>query len=329
MVRMSDRVKRWIIVLFYFCLVLFILSSSHLFSQALNQKKGRELKMSEHPLKEQQFQRVLSSEAAFALLNSKIGKGIIDSDLVLLDARDLTPKYFWSHLEGARHSPWRLFTKGHRSGELLELDALQFKIRSLGISNNQTVIIYGDWLDGWGEEARMLWLLEYLGHAKVFVVEGGWSVLKNTGLPLTWGKSPKVKSSSWVIEPHTEWRADTNKVVELLKDQRQSIDARSEKEYLGKTPYGSNYGGHFKNSIHLPWKSLLDENGNLYSPDTLKQRFSTLGLKPNEPIFTYCTGGIRSSFIYLALREAGYDKVMNYDGSWWAWSSTYPTPVPP
>ena len=272
-----------------------------------------------------QFKRVITPEQANTLIRANFALKVERrTHVIILDARDFTPHYFWSHIKTALHTPWRSFTKGRRSGELLEREALQTKVQTLGITKQTSVIIYGDWSQGWGEEARMLWLLEYLGHEQSYVVEGGWQALKALNIPKEWGSSPVVKSSSWQIQLQDSLRADTSKVQQLLKTKSFSIDARSQKEYEGATPYGSRYGGHFQKSIHLPWKSLLDQQNKLYSPQKLRQIFESFGLNPNEPIFTYCTGGIRSAFIYLALQEAGYKKAMNYDGSWWAWTKTYP-----
>lgn len=273
------------------------------------------------------FRRVINAEQVVTLLDAEraISKLEDSSRIIILDARDFAPHYYWSHLKDALHSPWRLFTKGRKSGELLDKERLQAKVQSLGISEQKMVLIYGDWSQGWGEEARMLWLLEYLGHDRVYVVEGGWQALKKSNMKTTWGNSPQVKHSTWQVQIKEQVRANTDKVRQLLKEKRVSIDARSQKEYEGATPYGSDYGGHFKKSVHLPWKKLLDSSNKLYPPHKLKDIFSALGLNPDEPVFTYCTGGIRSAFIYLALREAGYKKAMNYDGSWWAWTSTYPS----
>lgn len=250
-----------------------------------------------------------------------------NESFTLLDARDLYPKFYWSHIQGAQHTPWRFFTQGSRSGVLVDLPLLTDKVQSLGIYPDQPVIIYGDWHKGWGEEARMLWLLEYLGHQKVYVIEGGWEAIKSLNIPKSWGKTERGKRSSWIPKPQEYLRATHQKVKELLSKSVVSIDARSLKEYEGATPYGSAYGGHFANSIHLEMHAVLDAKYQLKSKSELKALFTSLGLQKKQTIFTYCTGGIRSAFIYLALREAGFEHTMNYDGSWWEWTEKHPNQV--
>ena len=238
----------------------------------------------------------------------------------LLDARDLAPRYYWSHAPQAIHTPWRLFTRGRRSGELLEPRPLIASLRSLGICPQDRVLIYGDWSRGWGEEARMLWLLEYAGHERVSVIEGGWRAWRQAGGPRERGAQREVKASDWEVSWRRELRADTETVAGLIKRGVISLDARSREEFMGATPYGSAVGGRLEHSVHLPWRALLDDDDHLHTPERLRALFAEYGVTAESPVFTYCTGGIRSAFVYLALREAGFQRAMNYDGSWWAWS---------
>ncbi|MAD60559.1 MAG: hypothetical protein CMH49_03455 [Myxococcales bacterium] len=252
----------------------------------------------------------------------------LDEQVLLFDARNLYPQYYWSHVQGAQHSPWRNFTKAWRSGVLVDLPLLTKKVQFLGIRPEKSVIIYGDWEQGWGEEARLLWLLEYLGHQKVYVVEGGWEAIKAAKVPISWGKSRSVEFSNWRPIPQEHLRADSKKVELFLSQAVLSIDARSLREYQGATPYGSAYGGHLPQSVQLDMKDLLDTEQRLKSKSELQKLFHSLGVKLDQPVFTYCTGGIRSAFIYLALREAGFNQAMNYDGSWWEWTKNHPLKQP-
>ena len=252
----------------------------------------------------------------------------LDEQVLLFDARNLYPKYYWSHVQGAQHSPWRYFTKAWRSGVLVDLPLLTEKVQFLGIRPEKPVIIYGDWEQGWGEEARLLWLLEYLGHQKVYVVEGGWEAIKTAKVPISRGKSRSIEFSNWRPMPQEHLRADSKKVELLIAQAVLSIDARSLKEYQGATPYGSAYGGHLPQSVQLDMRDLLDTEQRLKSKSELQELFHSLGAKLDQPVFTYCTGGIRSAFIYLALREAGFNQAMNYDGSWWEWTKNHPLEQP-
>lgn len=239
----------------------------------------------------------------------------------MLDARDLYTSFYWSHPAGAQHTPWRNFTRGRRSGELVSNQALTELLRALGLCPSRPIMIVGDWDRGWGEEARMLWLLEYAGHPEVYIIEGGWSAWRHAGGPTTWGRTPVASRSDWTPRWDHSVRATTEQVEEMIARGIPSIDARSLREYEGATPYGSPFGGHLPHSKHLPWSQLLDQDARLLTPAQLRARFIELGFSTDQELFTYCTGGIRSAMIYLALKEAGFQHAKNYDGSWWAWSS--------
>ena len=237
-----------------------------------------------------------------------------------LDARDLSMRFYWSHPPLAQHVPWRRFTQKRRSGLLLNRAHLTLTLQKLGLCPTRPVLIIGDWEQGWGEEARMLWLLEYAGHEQAYVVEGGWRAWHKEGGGVERGQSLTPSPSDWLPAWQPQVRVTTDQVKQLLGDHVPSLDARSLKEFEGETPYGSRFGGHLIGSIHLPIDRLFKEQHRLKSRSELRHLFTQLGLQPNKPVITYCTGGIRSAFVYLALREAGFHRAMNYDGSWWAWS---------
>lgn len=264
--------------------------------------------------------RILSNDQFIQLIQDDR----LRKQVTLLDARNAYPKYYWSHVLEAQHSPWRRFTQSWRSGLLKDLKSLTDIVQALGIEAQRPVIIYGDWNQGWGEEARMLWLLEYLGHSQVFVLEGGWQGLDSKAVPKTWGRASKVKYSAWQPIVQIQYRAETKQVETFIKQGMLSLDARSKREFDGATPYGSAYGGHLPYSVHLPIQSLFENDGRFKSASELKLLFTSLGAQPEQALFTYCTGGIRSAFVYLALREAGFKQPMNYDGSWWAWTASHP-----
>ena len=131
------------------------------------------------------------------------------------------------------------------------------------------------------------------------------------------------------MKPEPTRRALASQVAALVTEGQISIDARSLEEFEGEIPYGSSYGGHLKGSVHLPWKTLLTHDHKLKLPEELKAIFIHLGVREDQPIISYCTGGIRSAFVYLALREAGFDRAMNYDGSWWEWTELYTADAKP
>ena len=209
---------------------------------------------------DRRFRRVISAREAIKRLNdSKLDSSVSSKTSLytvrscgsatlprtrLLDARDLAPLYHWRHAEGALHVPWRRFTRARRSGVLLNADELTQRLQTLGICSRDHVIIYGDWERGWGEEARMLWLLEYAGHEHVSVIGGGWRAWLAASGETARGANPSVVPSDWSPRWRAEVRVETSEVSSLLARGVRSLDARSRREYDGETPYGSPIGGH-------------------------------------------------------------------------------------
>ncbi len=89
----------------------------------------------------------------------------------------------------------------------------------------------------------------------------------------------------------------------------------------------SSRGGHIPGARHLDWEELVGDDGRLLPAAAIRARLESLGVRPETPLTTYCTGGIRSAFAQAALMEAGFEHVANYDGSWWDWSSRDELPV--
>ena len=114
-------------------------------------------------------------------------------------------------------------------------------------------------------------------------------------------------------------------IKNILSDKKfKIIDNRIREEFDGTTPYGSPRGGHIPNAIHIHWPDFFRTNGNLKTLSALNSLLDQNGIRPDQEIIVYCTGGVRSAMAYFVFRYMGY-KVRNYDGSWWDWSqSSFP-----
>ncbi len=96
------------------------------------------------------------------------------------------------------------------------------------------------------------------------------------------------------------------------------LDVRTRAEYDGATPYGSVRGGHVPGAEHLEWTALFDEQGALRPRAELEALLPARGAR----VVAYCTGGVRSGFVYAVLRALGRDDVANYPGSWWEYAAS-------
>jgi len=266
-------------------------------------------------------------------------------DVTVLDARGSAGfnEGFGDHIPGAQHAPWKPFTPFIRDKDndatLLPIPELQAQLRTLGVRNGRPVVVYGDWVNEWGEEGRLFWMLEYLNHTNVKVLYGGVEA---------WSAEPPY-GQGWALEGSVGTTPPGNFIAEVRPDRRATydeinqaitldlcnvflIDTRDKKEFEGTVKlYGAERHGHIgqtggKEATWYSWKSVFQKDdageitGNIKSPEALKAELASYGATDKSIIIAYCTGGIRSGFMYMILRHAGFTAPQNYDGSWWEWA---------
>ncbi len=254
---------------------------------------------------------------------------LVEQGAALLDGRDLID-YRTGHIPGASHAPWTGFVDGMLTGVLTDDTAqLQKAMRESGVRNDKPVIVYGSWKEGWGEEGRLFWTMEYLGHRDVHVLYGGVDSWTEAGGETTvW--APTVEAGNFTVNIRPELRASAEDIEKALEEEGAGLvilDTRREEEFEGETPYGAARGGHIPDAEHFYWKSVFQNSGELRSPDDLRATFRNMGIEKDTLVVSYCTGGVRSGFMYMMMRWMGYENPQNYDGSWWEWAGRRELPV--
>lgn len=257
------------------------------------------------------------------------------SPLTLLDARD-GDAYARGHLRGAIHIDWKDYRDGRgRTGKLSsDLGRLASRLGERGVSNQRPVVVYGDAHTGWGEEGRIAWMLLFLGHSNVRVLDGGFASWVAEGGGVTRERTRPVPGA-FVASPRDSLRArmtDVARATGLGPDTSPApapvvLDVRSRDEWDGARRYWEPRTGHIPGAVHLEWRDLLDSTGRLRRGTELSSRFAALGLRPERPVIVYCTGGVRSAEAFWMLRELGFTDVRNFDGSWYEWAFDKTKPV--
>ena len=226
----------------------------------------------------------------------------------ILDARN----DFDAHLPGAQHAAWQDFSHAGGAGEAThsvlkpkaELEAL---LSARGVSNSRPVIVYGDWINQWGEEGRLLWMLDYLGHPDVKVMYGGIDAYRlpapnGAGYEDTLVSDSDAPLAGAFVSPglQEQVRADRDEIaaaLELGLCNYAFFDTRTQAEYDGsRSMYNARREGHIPNALWYPWKQVFvsDNDGNLRSRDAIRAELASMGVTDNSIIVSYCTGGIRS-----------------------------------
>lgn len=240
----------------------------------------------------------------------------------LLDARYPNAR---QTLQGSVMVSWQPFSqpRGFNHGKLLTDDAaLSQQLQAVGVSSDRPVVVVADPLNGWGEEGRIVWMLRSLGHSAAVLVDGGYSALAATGIPLTSYQATIASiPGTFVVNRTTQWDISRDQLrADLSNPNVVIIDVRERREYNGKTPYGEQRGGHLPGAIHIYYKELLDSAGNMLPRPAILAKLASQGVTPDTQVVTYCTGGIRSGWFTAVLTSLGLD-AKNYSGSAWEWAA--------
>lgn len=255
----------------------------------------------------------------------QLGRYLDDPRLALMDLRP-PEAYSNAHIPGARS--FDIFGISLRDTRPEPMAAflwiIEHLIQAKGINQDSTVVIYDD-VAGM-RSARLLWFLEFFGHADVHVLNGGFNAWAAEGRPTTHEASiPKTGNFQKNLRP--EVLATAEDVLSRL-DSADSVlvDTRSRDEFTGKLVRSAR-GGRIPGAIHLEWTDNLDEKGFMKSADTLAAMYATHRITPDKEVIPYCQGGYRAAHTYLALRLIGYPRVRNYLGSWGEWGNRPDLPI--
>ena len=251
-------------------------------------------------------------------------------DLVIIDVRG--PGAYSSHIPGAINSTWHEYSDPEATAKGVldpDISRLEQRLRALGIKNSSDIVIYCNPFDNWGDEGRMFWMLKYLGHPSVKVLDGGW--VKWTAEARPYGHDPvQLPPGDFQVSLHPEimmLKDELKKLVKRPHPESILLDARSVEEYAGKEIDGLPRAGHIPSAINIPWNGFLNSDGTLKDLSTIQNLFQDFGMQPSHEVITYCLGGVRSAWVYFVLKLAGYEKVRNYPGSWWEWSRDFAAPA--
>lgn len=267
------------------------------------------------------------------LLTIEEFRALPPEQVVLLDTRS-TWQYLLSHIPGAQPTgDWQGYsvTRDGVPG-LIDRDrtAIAKKLRALGVDKDKIIVIYGDPSDKWRTDGRFYWMFEFYGFTQTALLEGGVDVWRDRELPVHRGTAPEPAASNLQpedIEFNMEVYADHAWIQSRLKSPSLAIiDNRERSEFFGATPYGSKRGGHIPGAIHIDWREFFQSTGQLKTRNVLKKLLKGYGVREDQQVVVYCTGGVRSGMAYFVFRYLGYD-VRNYDGSWWDWSRNPSLPV--
>jgi thiosulfate/3-mercaptopyruvate sulfurtransferase len=199
--------------------------------------------------------------------------------------------------------------------------------RRLGVNQDNVVIVY-DRL-GLFSAPRVWWNFRAMGHARTYVLDGGFPAWAAQGLPI---------ESGWPDPAHGDFKArpamglitSLPQMKALVADRRALlIDARPSERFSGQAPEPRPglRAGHMPGAVNTPWSGFVDQNGCLRSAADLERLFRDRGVDPQRPATATCGSGVSAAVALLALARLGNATASLYDGSWAEWGAQPDTEV--
>ena len=245
-----------------------------------------------------------------------------------------TTAYDQGHLPGAVAWNWQTQLQDGIRRDLIDKATLERLLSVSGISNDTTIILYGD-NNNWFA-AYAFWQLKLYGHKDVRLINGGRKKWLEEKRPLTKEPAKVAPATYRVSATDDSIRAYKHEVLAIV-DGRQPgklVDVRSVDEFTGKiiAPPGmsetAQRAGHIPGAANIPWAQAANEDGTFKSFDDLKKLYDSKGVTGDSEIVAYCRIGERSSHTWFVLKYLlGYDNVRNYDGSWTEWGNLIGAPI--
>ncbi len=243
-------------------------------------------------------------------------------------------EYKKGHILGAVYLNWQDIDDVTSNQKGLPVDQAKAEalFSKLGVDENTRVIAYDDSGGLWA--ARLFFVLEFFGHKKVAVLNGGINKWMKESRPLS-TEEPKVSPKKFVARPNPKLIATAEWVRDNLKNPAVClVDARTPDEYAGKKTHPAKEqdleikrGGRIPGAVLINWADTINEDKSFKSAEELQKMFTQAGATKDREIVTYCRTGVRAAHDYFVARLLGYEKVRNYDGSWVDWGNRPDLPL--
>lgn len=257
---------------------------------------------------------------------------IIDARFSLADTTQGRKDYQASHIPNALYAHLDEDLSGPiipgKTGRhpLPDVETAARTFSSWGIDRDVQVVVY-DSASG-SIAARLWWMLKWLGHDAVAVLDGGWPAWEAAGLPVTQDASARPERV-FTPEERTDLITDANQVDRYRNDaQYRVIDARTPERYRGEQEPIDPVAGHIPGARCAAFTENLAEDGRFRSPDELRQRFEpVLADVGISQVISYCGSGVTACHNLLAIAHAGLGDAVLYPGSWSEWIADGQRPV--
>ncbi|MCW2587344.1 MAG: putative thiosulfate sulfurtransferase [Frankiales bacterium] len=255
-----------------------------------------------------------------------------DPKVVFVEVDEDVSAYDGGHIKNAVRLDWTTELQQPEARDLIDQADFSKLLSAKGISNDDTVVLYGgnnNWF-----AAYAYWQFKLYGHSDVKLLDGGRKKWELDGRELTKDVPVRATTSYQAQSPDLSIRAFRDEVVDAIGS-KNLVDVRSPDEFSGKIKAPahlpqeqSQRAGHIPTAINIPWSKAAADDGTFRSDEELTALYSAEGFNDGTPTIAYCRIGERSSHSWFVLREIlGKDDVKNYDGSWAEYGSLIGVPI--
>lgn len=200
---------------------------------------------------------------------------------------------------------------------------LQRDLRALGLSDDSGIVAYDQGV-GMGA-ARAWWILRWVGHDDVVILDGGLPAWIAAGGATESGPGRRRSAGDIHVDPGHMPLLDAPAAATLARD-GVLLDARAAARYRGQAEPIDPVAGHIPGARNLPTAEVLDAAGRYLPPDDLRRRFAAVGVADDRPVGAYCGSGVSAVQDVVALTIAGFEPSL-YAGSWSDWITDPDRPV--
>jgi thiosulfate/3-mercaptopyruvate sulfurtransferase len=255
-----------------------------------------------------------------------LARHLTDRNLRIVDMRNNPEEYSSGHIPGAVYlaiSQTRLALK--EPGFILPPDyEIEEILGHLGITAETLVVAYDDL--GGLNASRLFFTLDYIGHEKLALLNGGLTEWIAEGHTLS-KEIPRVAKTAYVARTQTRRVASARWIVANLgKPNVRLVDARSPKEFRGEDVRAKR-GGHIPGAVNIEWTENLTDEKTFKPADQLATLYERAGVTKDKTVVAYCQTMHRGALSYFTLRLLGYPNVRGYDRSWSEWGNDARLPI--
>jgi thiosulfate/3-mercaptopyruvate sulfurtransferase len=258
-----------------------------------------------------------------------------DPQVRILESDEDILLYDQGHIPGSIKIDWVGDLNDPVMRDYLNKEQFEALCAARGISNDTTVVFYGDKHNWWATYA--LWVFKLFGHSDARIMDGGRAKWVAEGRPMT------REVRQYPAGTYTAPERDDSTIRAFRDDVRAHIkangtalvDVRSPQEYSGERTHMPEYpqegtlrGGHIPTAANIPWAKAVLEDSTFKSASELRELYGTQHVTADKDVIAYCRIGERSSHTWFVLTYLlGYPRVRNYDGSWTEWGNAVGLPI--